>query len=55
MDIELVKRLYEEAADKKLDSVVNLHLMGEPTLHPKLIEILNFGESKNQAGILNRQ
>ena len=47
MDVELVKRLYEEAADKRIDSVVNLHLMGEPTLHPKLIEILNFGASKN--------
>jgi radical SAM protein with 4Fe4S-binding SPASM domain len=47
MDVELVKRLYKEAADKKIDSVVNLHLMGEPTLHPKLIEILNFGASKN--------
>jgi radical SAM protein with 4Fe4S-binding SPASM domain len=32
---------------KKIGSVVNLHLMGEPTLHPKLIEILKFGASKN--------
>ena len=47
MDIELIKRLYDEAADKKIASVVNLHLMGEPTLHPKLIEILKFGASKN--------
>mgnify|MGYP003303546323 CR=1 FL=1 len=47
MDFELVKRLYEEAADKKIESVVNLHLMGEPTLHPELIEILKFGASKN--------
>ena len=47
MDLELVKRLYEEAAAKKIDSRVNLHLMGEPTLHPDLIEILDFGASKN--------
>ena len=47
MDLELVKRLYEEAADKKIASTVNLHLMGEPTLHPKLIEVLNFAASKN--------
>jgi radical SAM protein with 4Fe4S-binding SPASM domain len=47
MDLELVKRLYEEAADKKIASFVNLHLMGEPTLHPNLIEILNFGASKD--------
>jgi len=47
MDIELIKRLYKETADKKIVSVVNLHLMGEPTLHPKLIDILNFAASKN--------
>jgi len=47
MDLELVKRLYEEAADKKINDVVNLHLMGEPTLHPQLIEILKFGALKN--------
>lgn len=47
MDIDLIKRLYQEAADKKISTVVNLHLMGEPTLHPRLIEILKFGASKN--------
>ena len=47
MDLELVKQLYEETSDKKIANEVNLHLMGEPTLHPKLIEILNFGASKN--------
>ncbi|GEM_PF-1632429 len=46
MDLELAKQLYEEAAEKKINPVVNLHLMGEPTLHPNLIEILNFGASK---------
>ena len=47
MNLELVKRLYTEASEKKLATFVNLHLMGEPTLHPQLIEILNFGASKN--------
>ncbi|MBD92189.1 MAG: hypothetical protein CME56_04600 [Halieaceae bacterium] len=47
MDLALVKQLYEEASDKNLASAVNLHLMGEPTLHPKLIEVLKFGASKN--------
>ena len=47
MDLELVKQLYEENADKKITKIVNLHLMGEPTLHPELIEILKFGASKN--------
>ena len=46
MDLELVKQLYEETADKKIVKEVNLHLMGEPTLHPELIEILNFGALK---------
>ncbi len=47
MNLELVKRLYTEASEKKLANVVHLHLMGEPTLHPQLIEILKFGASKN--------
>ena len=47
MDLDLVKQLYEETANKNLASVVYLHLMGEPTLHPKLIEILKFGSLKN--------
>lgn len=47
MDIDLIKRLYQEAAEKKISTEVNLHLMGEPTLHPRLIEILKFGASKN--------
>ncbi|HJN33253.1 MAG TPA: tetratricopeptide repeat protein, partial [Prochlorococcus sp.] len=47
MDLELVKQLYEENADKNFTGEVNLHLMGEPTLHPELIEILKFGSIKN--------
>ena len=46
MDFDLVKRLYDEAAEKKIASVVNLHLMGEPTLHPKLIDVLKYAASK---------
>ena len=47
MDLELAKRAYQEIAERKLAAQVDLHLMGEPTLHPKLIDILNFGASKN--------
>jgi MoaA/NifB/PqqE/SkfB family radical SAM enzyme len=47
MDLELAKRAYEEIEIKKLALQVDLHLMGEPTLHPKLIDVLNFGASKN--------
>ena len=32
---------------KKIVTRVNLHLMGEPTLHPKLNEILAYAKSKN--------
>ena len=46
MDLELVKQLYEENSDKQLVNLVDLHLMGEPTLHPELIEILKFGSIK---------
>ncbi|MDA9061642.1 SPASM domain-containing protein [Planktomarina temperata] len=37
---------------KKLVSAVNLHLMGEPTLHPKLIDILQYGASRNIKTVL---
>ena len=46
MDLELVKRLYDEASTKKIATKVNLHLMGEPTLHPDLIAILKYGATK---------
>lgn len=45
MDLALAKKLYKEASDKNLAAVVNLHLMGEPTLHPQLLEILKFAAS----------
>jgi len=47
MDFELVKKLYDETAEKNLTDIVNLHLMGEPTLHPQLISILDYAASKN--------
>ncbi len=47
MDLELAKKTYEEVAQNSLVEYVDLHLMGEPTLHPKLIEILNFAYSIN--------
>lgn len=47
MDLDLAKRLYDEASEKSLATLVNLHVMGEPTLHPRLIEILAYGASKN--------
>lgn len=47
MDLEVAKRTYREIAEKKLVQRVNLHLMGEPTLHPKLIEVLKIGAQEN--------
>ena len=47
MDLDLTKRLYDEASEKNLTNYVFLHIMGEPTLHPQLKEILAYGASKN--------
>ncbi|MBT6087428.1 MAG: tetratricopeptide repeat protein [Rhodospirillaceae bacterium] len=46
MDMDLATRMYNEVAEKGLATQVMLHLMGEPTLHPKLYEILAYGKSK---------
>ena len=45
--MSLAKKIFDEISDKKLVSQVHLHLMGEPTLHPKLNEILNYARDKN--------
>ena len=47
MDLSLAKKIFDEISDKKLVTQVHLHLMGEPTLHPKLNEILNYARDKN--------
>jgi len=47
MELSLVKKIFDEISQKKIVPVVNLHLMGEPTLHPKLDEILAYAKSKN--------
>ena len=47
MELSLVKKIFDEISEKKLVTKVNLHLMGEPTLHPKLNEILNYAKQKN--------
>jgi len=47
MDLPLAKKIFNEISEKKLVSQVHLHLMGEPTLHPKLNEILNYARDKN--------
>ena len=47
MEMSLVKKIFDEISHKKLVPKVNLHLMGEPTLHPKLNEILTYAKQKN--------
>mgnify|MGYP005731448171 CR=1 FL=1 len=47
MEMSLVKKILDEISQKKIVTEVNLHLMGEPTLHPKLNEILAYAKSKN--------
>ena len=47
MELSLVKKIFDEISQKKIVTEVALHLMGEPTLHPKLNEILAYAKSKN--------
>ena len=47
MEMSLVKKILDEISQKKIVPTVDLHLMGEPTLHPKLDEILAYAKSKN--------
>jgi len=46
MEISLVKKIIDEISQKKIVPTINLHLMGEPTLHPKLDEILAYAKNK---------
>ena len=43
MDEALARRLLDEIADKTLCRWVNLSLMGEPLLHPQILEIAEYG------------
>ena len=47
MDLSLAKKIFDEIASKQLVKQVELHLMGEPTLHPKLNDILTYAKEKN--------
>ena len=47
MDIDLAKKIFDEISEKKIVSQVHLHLMGEPTLHPRLNDILKYARDKN--------
>ncbi|MBF0383072.1 MAG: tetratricopeptide repeat protein [Magnetococcales bacterium] len=40
MSLGLVEKLLKEIADKKLAKTINLHQMGEPTLHSQIGEVL---------------
>lgn len=46
MDVDLVKQNYDAVVQDRLANVVTLHVMGEPTLHPNLIDILKHGAAR---------
>lgn len=47
MATDMVRKIIDEITEKKLARQVELHLMGEPTLHPDFYEILAYGAAKN--------
>ncbi len=47
MDIELAKKILNEVSARNLMKKVDLHLMGEPLLHPNFLDILAYAASKN--------
>jgi Flp pilus assembly protein TadD/organic radical activating enzyme len=47
MSMGLVQQLYDEFAENSLAQQVHLHLMGEPSLHPGLVDVLAYASSKN--------
>lgn len=46
MPLELAEKILDEISTKKLASTINLHLMGEPTLHPHLKEVLRMASAR---------
>ena len=47
MDLSLAKKIIDEIYDKKLSNWICLHLMGEPTLHPKFFDIIRYLNAKS--------
>jgi len=47
MPLATAKRIIDEISEKKISSWICLHLMGEPTLHPNLFEIIKYSNEKN--------
>ena len=47
MDVEIAKRILDEIAEKGLTSEpIQLHMMGEPLLHPQIFEIIQYIHKK---------
>jgi MoaA/NifB/PqqE/SkfB family radical SAM enzyme len=52
MDVALAKRVIDELKSKKICDKITFHVMGEPTLHPKFFEILDYAiEKKMPVGL----
>ena len=52
MDVDLFKRLVDEfSQSEKLEKIL-FHVMGEPTLHPYIIEMISYASKRTQRQIL---
>ena len=46
MDVDLAKRIIDELKTKNICEKITFHIMGEPTLHPRFFEILDYAREK---------
>ncbi len=46
MDKEFAKNIIDQIARDKIGEIVHFHIMGEPTLHPNLVELIKYVEDK---------
>lgn len=47
MDFDLACRLIDEVAEKKLARIAGMEIIGEPTLYPRLFELMDHARSRN--------
>ena len=47
MSLDLFRKIVDEIVEKDIVKCVALHVMGEPTLHPQLLEILKYLKEKD--------
>jgi hypothetical protein len=47
MSLELARAVLDEVSNSRIVNLVLFHVMGEPTLHPHLVEIAEYAQSRN--------